>query len=154
MELLSYPARLKRDEDGRWFVQFVDLPEAYTDGAVVAEAMKEAADCLASVLSMRITGKEDIPLPSRPKRGQAMAPVPLWIAGKVVLYRTMREQGVSNVELARRLGVGETTVRRMSDPGISTRQERLEQALQELGKRCGLIYWEPRKNGATTIQNQ
>ena len=44
-----------------------------------------------------------VPPPSRLKRGQRLVPVPLWIAGKLALYLAMREQGISNSALARRL---------------------------------------------------
>jgi hypothetical protein len=43
----------------------------------------------------------------------------LWIAGKLALYLTMIEQGVTNSELARRIGVRETVVRRMLDPDLA-----------------------------------
>ena len=61
--------------------------------------------------------------------------MPLWIAPKVALYREMREQGVSNVELARRLGVRETVVRRMLDPDHATKSIRIEAALRAVGRR-------------------
>ncbi len=63
-----------------------------------------------------------------------MVPVPLWIAGKLALYRAMREQGINNSELARRLGVRETVVQRMLDPDHATKAERLQAALAVLGK--------------------
>ena len=47
----------------------------------------------------------------------------------------MRDQGVTNSELARRLGVRETVVRRMLDPDHETRSEKLQTALAVLGKR-------------------
>ncbi len=67
--------------------------------------------------------------------GSGWVPVPLWIAGKLALYLAMREQGISNSALARRLGVRETVVRRMLDPDHETRSEKLQAALDALGKR-------------------
>ena len=46
----------------------------------------------------------------------------------------MREQGINNSELARRLGVRETVVQRMLDPDHATKAERLQAALAVLGK--------------------
>ena len=43
---LAYPAELSTDRDGRVLVQFPDIPEALTDGADRAEALREAKDCL------------------------------------------------------------------------------------------------------------
>jgi antitoxin HicB len=62
-------------------------------------------------------------------------PVPLWVAGKLALYLTMREQKITNSDLARRLGVRETVVRRMLDPDHATKSEKLQAALSVLGKR-------------------
>lgn len=131
----SYPAQFRRDQDGRSVVSFPDFAEAHTDGKDAREAMEEAIDCLGSVIAFRIVDKGDIPVPSAPKRGQRLVPVPLWIAGKMALYLAMRERKMSNSELARRLGVRETVVRRMLDPDHETRSEKLQAALVVLGKR-------------------
>ncbi len=132
---LSYPVRFAADEDGRIVVRFPDFPEAVTDGKDITDATAEAADCLASVIAIRMTRKEDLPLPSRVKRGQRLISVPLWIAPKLALYSAMREQRISNSELARRLGCQETVVRRMLAPSHMTRPEKVETALELVGKR-------------------
>lgn len=139
MAFLSYPATFRRDASGRFVVGFPDLPEAHTDGRDMAEGVEEAIDCLGSVLAFRIAEKSEIPAPSRLKRGQRLVPVPLWIAGKLALYLTMIEQGVSNSELARRLRVRETVVRRMLDPDHDTRSEKIQAALEALGKRIVVV---------------
>jgi antitoxin HicB len=131
----SYPATFRSDKAGRPVVSFTDFPEAHTDGRDLREAVEEAIDCLGSAIAFRIAEKKEIPRPSPLKRGQRMIPVPLWIAGKLALYLAMREKGVSNSELARRLGVRETVVRRMLDPDHETRSERLQSALEALDKR-------------------
>jgi antitoxin HicB len=135
MHSFSYHATFRRDAKGRVLVGFPDLPEAHTDGRNMTEALEEAIDCLGSTIAFRIAEKAEIPGPSRPKRGQRMIPVPLWIAGKLALYLTMAQQGISNSELARRLGVRETVVRRMLDPDHDTRSEKIQGALEALGKR-------------------
>ena len=131
----SYPAVFRADEDGRPVVSFPDFPESHTDGKDMQEAMEEAIDCLGSTISLRMSMKEEIPAPSAPKRGQRLVPVPLWIAGKLGLYPAMREKQVSNSELARRLGLRETVVRRMLDPEHDSKPGKIEAALAALGKR-------------------
>jgi antitoxin HicB len=128
-----YPAAFRRDESGRYVVSFPDFPHAHTDGKDVREAAEEAIDCLGSVIAELIANGAPIPRPST-VRGRSV-PVPLWIAGKLALYLAMREQGVNKSELARRLGVRETVVRRMLDPGHETKSEKLQAALEILGKR-------------------
>lgn len=131
----SYPAVFRADEAGRPVVSFPDFPESHTDGKDMMEAMEEAIDCLGSTISLRMSMKEEIPAPSAPKRGQRLVPVPLWIAGKLGLYLAMREKRVSNSELARRLGLRETVVRRMLDPEHDSKPGKIEAALAALGKR-------------------
>lgn len=135
MSSFAYPAAFRHDEDGRLVVSFPDFPACHTDGKDLREAVEEAIDCLGSVIAARIAERASIPSPSRLKRGQRLVPVPLWIAGKLALYLAMREQGISNSALARRLGVRETIVRRMLDPDHETRSETLQAALDVLGKR-------------------
>jgi hypothetical protein len=79
-----------------------------------------------SDFSIRLSRREEIPVPSRAKRGHRMVPVPLWLAPKLALYVAMREQQVNNSELARRLGVHERVVRRMIDPQHATKAERIQ----------------------------
>ncbi len=135
MHPLAYPATFRPDENGRPVVSFPDFPRAHTDGKNMQEAFEEATDCLGSVIAAHIADKLGIPGPSPVKRGQKLVPVPLWVAGKLALYLTMREQKITNSDLARRLGVRETVVRRMLDPNHATKSEKLQAALAVLGKR-------------------
>lgn len=135
---LAYPAVFQPDEDGRILVHFPDFPHAHTDGANVNEATEEAIDCLGSVLAQTLSERGQIPKPSKVKPGLQLVPVPLWIAGKMALYVAMREQGLSNVALAAKLGVRETVVRRMLDPNHDTKSEKLQAALAALGQRVVL----------------
>jgi antitoxin HicB len=134
MSAFAYPAKFSAGSDGRVLVEFIDLPRVATDGKDEREAMEEAIDALGSDLSIRLSRHEDIPSPSAPKRGRRLVPVPLWLAPKLALYLATREQGVSNSELARRLGVHERVVRRMLDPEHATKAERIQAALAALGK--------------------
>jgi antitoxin HicB len=140
MFTFAYPAVFKRDEDGRLLVSFADFPTAHTDGADANEAITEAIDCLGSSIAFAMADKVDVPKPSRLKRGQKLIPVPLWIVGKLALYWAIREIGISQSELARRLNVRETVVRRMLDPNHATRTEKLQAALEVLGKRIVTAY--------------
>ena len=132
----TYPARFLPEENGKGFhVRFPDLPEALTGGDDPEDTREQAADCLAEALAGRIARGDEIPAPSRVKRGQHAVSVPLYLAPKLALYLAMREGGMRNTELARRLGISETVVRRMLDPKHNTKPERIQAALAALGKR-------------------
>ncbi len=104
------------------------------------QALAQAADCLAEAMAGRIRRGDDIPAPSRSKRGQRLIGVPLYLAPKLALYLAMREHGMRNTELAKRLGVSETVVRRMLDPKHGTKPERIQAALAALGKRIVVTF--------------
>ncbi len=140
MTTLAYPATFKRDEDNRVVVSFPDFPTARTDGADPTESAAEAADCLASAIAFAMSDKTEIPKPSPAKRGQKLIPVPLWISGKLALYWAIRDARISQSELARRLCVRETEVRRMLNPNHESRQEKIHAALAILGKQVILTY--------------
>jgi antitoxin HicB len=134
MSVFSYPAKFTSGSDGRVLVEFIDLPRVATDGEDEREAMEEAMDALGSDLSIRLSRREEIPTPSEAKCGERQVPVPLWLAPKLALYLAMREQQVSNSELARRLRLHERVIRRMLDPEHATKVEKIQAALAALGK--------------------
>ena len=134
MSQLRYPARFRTGRDGRVLVEFIDLPRVATDGKNDREAFEEAMDALGSDLAARLAQREEIPVPSAVKRGQRLVPVPFWLAPKLALFLSMRDQSVNNSELARRLRVHERVIRRMLDPQHATKAEKIQAALAALGK--------------------
>ena len=137
----TYPASFLPEKDGKGFhVRFPDLPEALTGGSHLDDTKAQAANCLAEALAGRIRRGDAIPDPSKLNRRQHMVSVPLYLAPKLALYLTMREIGLRNTDLARRLGVSETVVRRMLDPKHDTKPEKIQAALEELGKRIVLSF--------------
>ena len=136
MFVATYPASILPEENGKGlFVRFPDLPEALTGGDDLGDSLAQAADCLAEALAGRIRRGDSIPAPSRLKRGQHPIGVPLYLAPKLALYLAIREHRLHNTDLAKRLGVSETVVRRMLDPKHDTKPARIQAALKALGKR-------------------
>ena len=137
----TYPARFLREKGGEGFhVRFPDLPEALTGGTDLLDTQEQAVDCLAEALAGRITRGEAIPDPSKIKRGQYPVSVPLYLAPKLALYLAMRQSRLRNTDLAKRLGVSETVVRRMLDPKHNTKPEKIQAALAILGKRIVISF--------------
>jgi len=139
--IARYPAKIVLEQDGRgFFVRFPDLAEALTGGDDLEDSLGQAADCLAEALAGRIRRGDPIPTPSPGKRGQHLIGVPLYLAPKLALYVAMQEQGLRNTDLAKRLGVSETVVRRMLDPKHTTRPEKIQAALGALGVTIALVF--------------
>ena len=131
----SYPARIDRDEEGRYQVRFADLPDALTDGADPAEALTEAADCLSAAIASRIIDGEEIPKPSPPAPGQRLVSPDPTIALKAALYAALRRRDMTVADLADVLGMGDWhQAARLIDPKRSTKLTTLMAALDAL--RC------------------
>ena len=140
MQRFTYPVTLTPDEqDGGYVVTCRDIPEIVTQGATLKDALEAAEGALEAAIEARMEDGLDIPLPSRQKKGERLADLPISAAMKAALYQTMREQGVSKSDLARRMALNEKEARRMLDPRHSTKVPTLERALRVLGKRVELV---------------
>lgn len=129
---------LTADPTGGYVVTCRDVPEVITQGESLADALAEASDALDEALHAYMTDARVIPEPSRRRTGEYPVAVPVATALKLSVWLTMREQKISNMELARRLGVDEKEVRRTLDPHHGTKVPRLEAALHALGGRVEL----------------
>lgn len=129
-----YPVDLEPEPEGGYVVTFPDVPEAITQGDDRDEALRNAVDALVCGLSFYVDGKKPLPVPS-PLRGSPGIEVPPLVAAKLALYSVMLEHGLTNVALAKRLGVAENAVRRLLDLDHSSKIELVDAALRELGRR-------------------
>jgi len=130
----AYPANLEWEPDGSAVtVTFDDLPGA-TFGATEAEALARAEDLLETALSFYTDDSLPTPVP-KPADGRPMVyPSPL-VAAKLALHEAMLSAGLSNAELARRLGLDEKAMRRLRDPLHRSHIGQIDTALHLLGKR-------------------
>jgi antitoxin HicB len=128
-----YPADLHPEPDGSAVnLRFPDVPGALTWGDDQAEALALAEDCLVTALYGCARYGEAIPRPG-PARGRPMIAVPPLVAAKLALYSAMRDQGIGQAELARRLGVSDKVVSSILHLKRRTHIAQLERALAQLG---------------------
>jgi antitoxin HicB len=116
-------------------ITFRDVPEAITQGKGEKDALWQAADCLEEAIAGRIADRREVPKASKVARGERLIPVPAAMAAKAALYLSMVETGITNAQLARKLGCDEKEVRRMLDPRHPTKLPRIKEALDVFGKR-------------------
>ena len=133
--IFAYPCQLTPDEDGGFVATFPDVPEAITGGDDRADALAMAEDALATALAGYVHEKWEIPTPSEPVDGQFSVPVPSVVAAKLALYSAMRAQRITKVELAERLGVSESAVRKLTNPDHRSHMSQVQRALREVGRR-------------------
>ena len=96
--ILRNVSRGRFGSDNEYYVNLIRLLRAAVSGTETAllRRWRKAIDCLGSVIAHAIAERLDVPQPARPKRGQGLVRVPLWIAPKLALYWRMRGLGLNN----------------------------------------------------------
>ena len=134
-----YPIQLDPEPDGSAVnLSFPDVPGALTFGDDEAEALALAEDCLVAALRGYMKLGKTVPVPSA-ARGRPVVALPSLAAAKHALYAAMREARISNVALARRLGVTENVVRKLLDLDHRSHIGHVEAALGKLGVRLEVV---------------
>lgn len=127
-----YPVTLEQDEEGRYLAVAPDVPEALTEGQTPEQALREMSDALAAALAGYAKAGRSLPVPSATGTDLYCVPVAPLVAAKLALRSAMREEGISNVALAQRLGLSEGAVRRLVDADHSSRLDGVITALAAL----------------------
>lgn len=135
---MIYPAQFRPEPGGGYTVTFPDLPGA-TFGNSREDAQTMAADALASALSFYAEDAKPFPEASAPRPGERLIFVPALVQAKLALIRRMAELGLSNVDLAAKLGVDEKSVRRLVSLNHESRMSKVEAALDRLGQRLEVV---------------
>lgn len=139
----SYPIVFTPDSNGTLLVTFPDVPEAITVGENKEDACVQALDALEAAFEIYFAQKRQIPMPSRPKRGQSVVTLPALVATKVLLANAMVQKNVRKADLARRLNVNQVQIDRLLKLNHSSKLEMVESALAVLGKRLEVRAVEP-----------
>jgi antitoxin HicB len=135
MEIL-YPAKIEQQDDDNFFVQFVDLPDTFTEGGTLEEALFNAAEVLSAMLAWRLDNDREIERPSfRVKGAHYIAPDAKTQAA--LLLRHARGDR-TYADLARALETSWDVARRLEDPRHWPTLRALDRAAAALGKRLVL----------------
>ena len=132
---MDFVCHLEPNGDGGFIATFLDVPEALTEGATRAEAIKNAADALEVALLGHMKDGDDIPMPRQRPKGGIAVHVSAQASAKLAFYSAFRVSGLSQSSLARKIGKDEAEIRRMLDPYHATKLPALEEALHALGQR-------------------
>lgn len=124
-------------ETGGYVVTFPDIPEALTQGDTREEALKMGLDAL--VTSFEFYFEDNCRIPSPSDITDEFVEVPLSVASKVMLLNAFLDAGLTQVELAHRMGVKKQEVTRIFDLHHSTKIDTIQKALNALGKRLNLV---------------
>ena len=137
-----YSALLEPEPEGGFTVTFPEIRYGATYGATWDEALRQAEDMLEEAILGVIAHGEEVPEPMPPNNaaardGTRRAPIvlPALTAAKLELYRAMRHAGLGEAQLAQRLGWPQKKITHIFDGYHAVRLERLEAALNALGRR-------------------
>jgi antitoxin HicB len=135
---IRYPAIITEGPEGGFRVQFTDLPEAFTEGETLEEALAQAAEVLTLTLEGRLDEGMDIPMPSEVSGAHYV--VPEVRTQGVLLLRIARGEK-SLAELARTLNTSWPQVKRMENPQHWPNLKTLDRAARAMGKRLVLEHF-------------
>ena len=131
--MLTYALELIPDDNGTLRVESPDFPELNSFGDDEADALAHGRDALIATIAGRILHKADIAAPSAVPDLPRVA-LPALVTAKVGLYRAMRADKVTGLDLAERLGRDPKHVHRLLDVLRASRMDHVEEALAALGK--------------------
>lgn len=132
--MLSYPGHARRTASG-YVVTFRDIPEANTEGPDLVSALDNAADALSTAMEFYFEDRREVPLPSRPRKGESLVSLPASLSAKIMLLNAMLKERVTPAELARKLDTSPQAVTRIIDLRHATKIDTIADALRVLGKR-------------------
>ena len=117
---IEYTAMLTLDDGGRYTAEFPDLPGCITFGETIEHALEMARDAREGWLAVHLTESAPVPTPTEahgamgyPIRPRASVAVPVW------LRRQRERRGLTQAEIAMRLGVSQPAYAKYERVGAS-----------------------------------
>jgi antitoxin HicB len=135
MRTYTYPAVFEPGDEAGIVITFPDVPEAISQGDDEADARFMGSEALGMALLAILGMKRPLPAASKPETGQILLSVDADIAVKLAVLEAFQDAGISQTELAKRLGKDEREIRRILDPDHATKMPALVAALSALGRR-------------------
>ena len=133
---IRYPATIEAQADGSYLVQFVDLPDTFTEGKTREEALFNAVEVLSAMLAWRLDEAKDVPAPSAKAKGAHYIAPDAKTQAAMLLRLARGERTLS--ELARALETSWPAAKRLEDPTHWPSLKTLDRAAAALGKRLVL----------------
>ena len=136
---VSYPVRIWREEEVYMAQGLKSLDNVLTYGASLDEALKNVREALTGVLGAMLDQGEKIPqVKARAAKSiYWIEPAPS-VAIPILIRRAREEAGLTQAELAEKLGVTYQAVQKWERSGTNPTVATLERILLALGKRLEL----------------
>jgi len=132
--MIAYPAKILFDRsDKAYLVEFPDLPGCVTYGASLDEAQKNAAEALSGYLESIDQRSASVPKASRRRGRQFFLIRPeKAVAFAIWLKRERELRGLTQKDVAQKLGVSYQTYQRFEDPAKANPTLKTIQKLEDV----------------------
>ncbi len=132
MTTALYPARIWK-EDGVYYVQFLDLENAFTYGDSLKEAKEMAADVLSAMLSSYVEHGDPIPGHSKKTGKDIYLIAPDAKVQAALLLRNARASR-PQTDVAQAMGTTWQAYQKIEQPNSNTTLAKLQKAAKALGR--------------------
>ena len=137
---IRYPATFEPQGEGGYFVQFVDLPDTFTEGETLAEAMFNASEVLSGMLAVHIDAGDDVPTPSQNVKDAAYIAPDAKTQVALLMRNALGKNEVTLAHLARVLETSWPAAKRLTDPHHWPSLKNIDRAATAMGKRLVISF--------------
>jgi len=135
---VRYPARIEKQEPAGFFVQFIDLEDAFTEGATIEEALFNASEVLSGILQWRLDNDVEIPEPSAAVKGARFIAPDARTQAALLVRHARGEKSLA--DLARVLETSWPAAQRLENPHHWPTLRQIEKAAAACGKKLVLLF--------------
>ena len=132
----AYPAKITPQEGGGLLVEFVDLPDTFTEGETLEDALFNGAEVLSAMLGWHLDQGHAIKSPSQNVVGAHYITPDAKTQSVMILREARGNRPIA--DLARGLDTSWAAAQRLDDPHHWPSLKQLDRAARVLGKRLVL----------------
>lgn len=136
---LTYYAKITKDRDG-YTVSFRDLPNVFSEGDTLEEALRNAQEALDGVLSVMTEEDCEIAVPTRAKANEYPIPVSANIAAPILLRLVRKQHAQSQSAIARTMDVPYQQYQRL-EHNCNMTLKSLKRAAAAMGSRVEIKFY-------------
>jgi len=135
---IRYPAVFEPQEPSGFFVRFIDIPEAITQGETTDECEFNGTEVLSLILEEYVETGRSIPLPSQGVKNARYIAPDAKVQAALLVRQARGDRSLA--ELARALETSWPAAKRLENPRHYPTMKQLEKAAAALGKRLVLAF--------------
>lgn len=136
---IAYPVRFIPSEEGGYTVVVSGVDGAISEGATRKKAEQAVIDVIADMANYYLDEKKQIPPAPLQREGEELVRIPIVMALKIVLRNEMLALGISQRELAKRLGISTQLLNQTLDLARTrTSIDSLDACFQAIGKKLSI----------------